>query len=247
MRILYIPNHNKETYIDTFFKTRYPESLIEKKPELIIVSGGDGSLLHAIQDYKYLKVPFFGIAAGTKNFLMNNIEIEDIQKIFKRKFNIIKASTLKVSVNRICSNNTKNIIFESSVTNDIVLGGEIMDFNTFNIENKIIKSMGIVISTPLGSTAFHYNNWGKIIKNIDSNEIGVATIVSDRSQKINKIINLKKSIEIKILSERSIVSLFIDGTTKIFKLKYGDIIEIKRNEPIELCIIDKKGFEKKRK
>ena len=236
--ILYIPNHNKTTKIDKKFK-KYTK---EKNPDIIIVSGGDGSLLHAIQSYRYLNTPFLGVAAGTKNFLMDKINEKTIKKLIKDKisYKIVKISTIRVKVNRKRTNDTDNIIFESSAINDIVIGSSIMDFNTFSYKNKIIKGMGIIISTPIGSTGFNLNNGGKVIKDLESNVVAISTIASEDNffeiEKNNQIQNIE------ILSERNNVKLFIDGTAKIFELKKGDIVSFERDSIIELIKIREKDL-----
>jgi len=131
--ILYIPTFNKVTDIDNYFFIHKNKAITEKKPKLIMVSGGDGSLLHAIQDYNHLGVPFFGIAAGTKNFLMNEISLEEIKDLDTKKFQKIEVSTLKVKVKRNRTNETTNIVFKAIAMNDIVLGNRIMDFNSFEV------------------------------------------------------------------------------------------------------------------
>jgi NAD+ kinase len=43
-----------------------------ENPNLILAIGGDGTMLHAIQDHWRKRVPFFGINAGHLGFLMND-------------------------------------------------------------------------------------------------------------------------------------------------------------------------------
>lgn len=50
-----------------FEKYSHPE-----RPDCVLVLGGDGSMLHAIQKYWRLRVPFFGINAGHLGFLLNS-------------------------------------------------------------------------------------------------------------------------------------------------------------------------------
>jgi len=252
MKILYIPTFNKVTDIDLYFKDS--DTLLEQDPDVILVSGGDGSLLHAIQNYKFLEKPFLGVAAGTKNFLLNKITLEEIKSLenmdlseFERTYEFEKVSALKVIVNRKCSNGCNNIVFRSEVINDIVLGGSIMDYNVFNVKNyseENIKGMGLLISTPLGSTAFNINNGGKVIKHLDSSKVSFATIVADLN--FEKIIPYDSIGDIVIKSERSTCSLFIDGTTKIFNLKYGDIISVSKSNSTVIGIKNKEAFREKR-
>ena len=45
-----------------------------EKAEVIIVIGGDGSLLHALHNYIDLNIPFYGINSGSIGFLMNKFD-----------------------------------------------------------------------------------------------------------------------------------------------------------------------------
>ena len=45
---------------------------IEEKENYIEAKGGDGTLIKAIHKFKDKNKPFFGIAAGTFNFMMND-------------------------------------------------------------------------------------------------------------------------------------------------------------------------------
>lgn len=45
-----------------------------RNPNLILVLGGDGSMLHAIQKHWRRRLPFFGVNAGHLGFLLNNAD-----------------------------------------------------------------------------------------------------------------------------------------------------------------------------
>ena len=79
MRIKYIGKHTpKSKKLYKYIEENHPEYINEENPELIIVAGGDGSMLHAIQDYSYFNVPFFGIGMGTLDFIMNEVSNPEI-------------------------------------------------------------------------------------------------------------------------------------------------------------------------
>lgn len=249
--ILYIPTFNKTTEVDNYFLRHKTKAITEKKPECILVSGGDGSLLHAIQDYNYMKVPFFGIAAGTKNFLMNELSPKEITKIKIEDLNIIEAYTLKIKVKRKRSNGSKKTVFKAIAMNDIVIGNRIMDYNNFKIKGVKktqfnIKGMGLVFSTAIGSTAFFYNNGGKIIKRIEEGLIGIASIVTEKEKSFNIHKRIKEKISVRIDSERSSCSIYIDGETQVFELKKGDIIELRNGPRVKICFKDINDFFKRR-
>ena len=63
----------KELY--NYFTPTPPET-----SDLIIVIGGDGSMLHALHHYMDLNIPFYGINSGSVGFLMNNFHIQNFSK-----------------------------------------------------------------------------------------------------------------------------------------------------------------------
>ncbi len=52
----------------------------EKSPDIIIVIGGDGTMLHAIRQYWRKRVPFYGINTGHLGFLLNEAPLAFGQK-----------------------------------------------------------------------------------------------------------------------------------------------------------------------
>ena len=73
--------------------------------DLIIVIGGDGSMLHALHNYMHLDIPFYGINAGSVGFMMNKFHIENFKEnrvyiflilIFLKKLNNLEELTLKI-------------------------------------------------------------------------------------------------------------------------------------------------------
>lgn len=288
MNILYIPSHNKETAIDSFFKEHYPETLTCKSPDFILVSGGDGSMLHAIQDYIHLNVPFFGIAAGTLNFLMNKIEnpsfinpypslstdnvlpdpdsevfssLKNLSK-FLLNLEIIRTNLLNIKIERQKSNKEWYTVFKAFAANDIVIGNSIMDFNEFLVKRKFIESMdnqnidfsefsfkgmALCVSTPLGSTAFHYNNGGKIIENLDKKEIAISSVVAERDKAFEEKFILKNKLVVKLVSNRVESAVYIDGQTKVFKISCNDKIVIKQGNEVKLAFISSNDFLNKRR
>ena len=249
-KILYIPTFNKETEFDSFIKEQHPSFIKETNPDIILVSGGDGSLLHAIQDFSYMNIPFFGIANGTVNFLMNKIHgfyFEDFLKKLN-SFDFLTASKIKISIKRMRSNETYYKVFETEAINDIVLGNGIMDFHSFNIKENLtefdLSGLGILISTAVGSTAFNYNNNGPVLK-LNSNEIIFSSLISEKEKQFQKILE-PRNISIKLKSSRQKCFVFIDGQSNVFELKRNDIVEISKGSNIELGFIDKNILFEKR-
>jgi len=251
MKIKYIGNHtekSKELYKYIF--ENHPKYISEKNPDLIIVAGGDGSMLHAIKDYSYLNVPFFGIGMGTLDFLMN--EISNPKKLMKTIINkdldIVYSRSMSVRVKR-----DNKIIYSGLSTNDIMLGNGIMDYHKFNINTEdhsfndyLINGQSLIVSTAIGSTAISYNNGAAVIPSLDWDLFAFSSVLSEKSKQFNKFIRSNQEISIDILSERQDCKLFVDGMASIIKLNKNDKVILRRGKKIKFAFLNYEEFELKR-
>lgn len=252
MRIKAIVNRSDERqkhYIN-YLEEKWPSLFTEENPEMFFVVGGDGAMLHAHKNNQFSNIPFFGKGLGTLNFIMNNFSNDD--EIISGLLNgdispkIFNTPKIKASV-KIHSIDQDIAI---AAINDIVIGGNIMDWNTFELTSKMgsfdhykMQGAGICIATPLGSTAFSLNNNGTMLP-IDSSLWCVTSVVS--SCNINELMK-PQWIKIKVKSTRCRPSIFIDGTTTSIELNYGDEIFIEKTEDtFQLALLDSHDFFNKR-
>ena len=71
-RLLLVADDRNERAVA--WKQRFARYAVDDDPNLIVVFGGDGSMLHAIQQHWRRRVPFFGINAGHLGFLLNDAQ-----------------------------------------------------------------------------------------------------------------------------------------------------------------------------
>lgn len=254
MRILFLGEYTeKAKELHTLVKNQYPQFLIEEQPELIIVAGGDGSIIRAVHKEMSKNIPFFGVGKGTLNFLMN--DIKDFEELIESNFynlGILETKCIEetrcIEVN-IVKSNGETYTYQS--VNEVALGGTIMGYHTFSLttednsyENHSFKSEKIVISSPLGSTAYHYNNDGVIIPDLSYPIYGVTSGVGPKDEKLNMFVK-EQNIELKIKFTRDICYVFVDGINMI-DFEVGDKIILTPGKTIRLSFLDKKGFRIKR-
>lgn len=248
MKIKYVQNDDQRSEgFNKLIKESYTEFIKEDNPDLILVSGGDGSLLHAIQNYNHFQAPFLGRSAGTLNFLMNKFSddrriINDL--INKRlSLNYIKTRGIKVSI----ENQDRDKQTLGTAVNDVVFGSSIMGYHSFKLNSKDfsfrnfkLKGTGICISTELGSTAYNFNLGGPVLP-LGSNlwtVVGVAT---------NRYLNdILKSQEMVIECINDSFFVFIDGIKTQKQLEKGDKIILNQGSQAKIAFFDKSGFLKKR-
>lgn len=132
-----------------------------------LVGGGDWFMLDTIKKrYKPIteakKSPFFlGINCGNLWFLLNTIKkVEDIPR-FEKDISIIKIQFMKVTIV------TATETFVRYAINDVVIWNSIIDYFTVTVEMEkeriAITGTGLLVTTPLWSTAYWLGNGGPLM------------------------------------------------------------------------------------
>jgi len=240
MRIKYIVNKDPRVKeYNNLITNNFPLLLTEKKPELCLVAGGDGAMLHAIHDTIDTDIPYLGKALGTFNFLMNNID-DDISIIKSLLNNSIKIETFTTYAIKAYLNG-KEI---GQAVNDVILGNKLYDYFTFNISTESkdlddfeVKGSGVCISTAIGSTAFNYNNGGRILP-LDSDFLSITGVVCNRY--LNDILPFD-NIHIKSNGAK----IYLTNSNS-YKLTEKDTLLLKKGSEIKIAFINKEDFLKRR-
>jgi NAD+ kinase len=252
MKIKYrISKDKRAKYINALVENNFPEMITERHPDLIFVPGGDGAILHAIQEFNHLKVPFFGLAAGSLNFLMNEIpfsELTDFLEDLKNdKISIQETETTKIKVTLLREGGEK--IKVGQAINEVVIGSSLMGYHYFSVSssdgsfnNFEMKGSGICISTDLGSTGYNFNLGGAILP-LGSDLWSISGIVCNRY--LSDILNTKK-ISIKCLSKKPKAHIYLDGIVQKLKIKHSDTILLQRGDKVKIAFYNKKNFFEKR-
>lgn len=215
-----------------FIKDKYDKSkYIKEHSTYIECKGGDGTLLRGIKHLRHLGKPFFGIGAGTLNFLMN--PEHEISPTAKYKiFNLIKVKVYYTwETDGVNGLTTVPAISEFQSFNEIFISEENgwVDFDC-NDDDEILgnfKGSGLIVSTAQGSTGINKNNNGVILP-LSSNDWSITGDKTNR--KINYVLE-NNDIDIKVKS-RGIVNLYIDGKNNKVEnisrvvLSKGDIVEV---------------------
>jgi NAD+ kinase len=227
---------NKLYIQDEYDKNKF----IDAQGDLIIAQGGDGTILKAINKFKYLNKPFFGIGVGTLNFLMNsNNKVSDSAKY--KKFRLIKVKITFLTPNILGNLEEKIEIYQGF--NEIFISEENgwIDFHCHDQDYILgnFKGSGLIISTPQGSTGINKNNGGVILP-LSSKDWSITGDKTNR--KINYVLKQKK-ISIKVKS-RGKVNIFIDGNNN--KIENVVNVEISKGDKITVIFNNYKEFKRKR-
>ncbi len=217
---------------EQFLTKKQKPTPIKNNCDLIIVIGGDGSLLNCIRKTIDTKVPILGIHKGKLGFLadlnFNKIK-SNLIKILSGEFIAEERNLLQAEIKR---NHQKTITYPAA--NDIVLyNGKIpklIEFQIF-INNQFVVELradGLIVATPTGSTAYSLSAGGPILyptlKNLTLVPLYPHTLSSRPI-----VVSEDSLIELKILNQEKNIDcgLSFDGQKNII-LQPGDQIIINK-------------------
>ncbi|CUO57560.1 NAD(+)/NADH kinase [Clostridium sp. NSJ-49] len=214
---------------------------IDEELDLIIVLGGDGTILGVARDindkYNY---PILGVNIGNLGFLAS-IEIDNLdyalKKIKNNEFIIQERILLE------CESNIEGNFEVNKALNDIVIArgtlSRMMKFKVF-IDDKLyytFKGDGLIISTPTGSTAYSFSAGGPFVYP-DMDVITITPICPHTKSMQPIVLNSKSKIEIKADSYSEEIYLTFDGQKSLKNIDKS-IIKIKKaKENAKILLLD---------
>jgi NAD+ kinase len=144
-----------------------PPADIASRAELVVVLGGDGTLLLAAQILAGREVPILGVNVGSLGF-MTEIPVAEMQAMVDRAlagdFKTEPRSKLRVQLVR-----ESRTLLDTEVLNDAVIKvgalAKIIDIEAAmdGVPLTKYKADGIILSTPTGSTAYALSTGGPIV------------------------------------------------------------------------------------
>ncbi len=133
------------------------------KPNVIVVIGGDGELLHALHNYRHLNVPFYGVNAGSIGFLMNEVTPEEFSTNLRAATETLIYPLEMEAVDIHGKNHSAMAFNEVSIfrlTNQAAKFRIKLDGIT-RMESLVAD--GALVSTPAGSSAYNSSAGGAIV------------------------------------------------------------------------------------
>jgi len=145
----------------------YPRKSIPPLVNLIVVLGGDGTLISVARKVGDLRVPILGVNLGSLGFL-TEITLAELfpvlESVVKGEFSVTSRMMLDAVVRR-----DGEEVGRYRVLNDVVINkgalARIIDMEAWVDDNYLttFKADGLIISTPTGSTAYNMAAGGPII------------------------------------------------------------------------------------
>lgn len=223
-----------------------PLDEIYNTADLLVVLGGDGTMLEAARRAAISKTPILGINLGRLGF-MTELELDEVKLIsalFDGNYEIDERSMLAVNMYDVRGNKK----LSSFALNDAVISsGAVarlvdLELSEGGTQINIYRGDGLIIATPTGSTAYSMSAGGSIVD--PRLKCFCVTPICPHSLTARPLIFPDSaSIEIKNICERE-KSLFltVDGRTS-YELFRGEKVCITKSEKTTRLIkIKERGF-----
>ncbi len=134
-----------------------------EEADTICVLGGDGTMLHALHDFADYQAPIFGMNLGTLGFLLNRHSREDlVKRIETAKRFTIHPLAMKATDRH--GNTHEELAFnEVSILRETHNSAKIKIIVNDVVRLKELVCDGVLVSTPVGSTAYNSSAGGPIL------------------------------------------------------------------------------------
>lgn len=203
---------------------------IPAQVELIIVLGGDGTLLSVARLVGHHQVPILGVNLGGLGFL-TEITLDELYQVLERilegDFTADERVVLNTAVIRRGERLTEFMVLNDAVINKGALARIIDLETTINGEYlTTFKSDGLIISTPTGSTAYNLSAGGPIV--YPSLHCIIITPICPHTL-TNRPIMIPDDVVVRAVlkSKQQEVVLTLDGQQG-FILEFEDVVEVKK-------------------
>lgn len=222
-----------------------PADELAEKSDLIIVVGGDGTLLHASRAAAQCGVPLLGINLGRLGFMVD-VTPDDMHQALDSVLGgeYVRDDRLMLSTTLLGEGQDEAAILG---LNDTVVRNRdfarVLEFDTY-IDGQFIshhRADGIIIATPTGSTAYALSGGGPVLHpSLDS--FALVPICPHTLSDRPLIVNAKHAIEVVISSDISTEALVTCDGQWNRELRAGDRVRI---EPASqrLQIIHPPGYD----
>lgn len=205
-------------------------SSLREECSLLLVIGGDGTILSAVRALHGRSIPILGVNLGTKGF-MTALEADEFDKILcaaRGEYRISERMMLDIAIER-----EGEIIYSDHALNDAVIHGygECINITAFCDSDRMItySGDGVIVSTPTGSTGYSMSAGGPIVEP-EAAAFIVTPICAHSIGAKPFVIGAQKIISVtteKLHTRRAYLS--VDGNS-VLDLASGDKMLIRRSE-----------------
>ena len=235
--VSWLKDHKVECFVEPDMAQSVPHPSLDKEEmpravDMVVVLGGDGTLLAAARTLRKKRIPLLGVNLGGLGFL-TEITLDELypmlEAILRGDYKTDERMLLDIRVWR-----KEKIIDEFTVLNDVVINkgalARIIELET-SVDNAYLTTFradGLVIATPTGSTGYSLSAGGPIV--YPSLKSIIITPICPHNLTNRPIIVPKEAaIGVTLRSGDAEVFLTLDGQVG-FKMRLHDRIEVQMGE-----------------
>lgn len=204
---------------------------IREQATLVVVLGGDGTLISVARLFSGRQVPVVGVNLGSLGFL-TEITVEELYPVLEQCLTSSPRITERMMLDVVVTREDA-IISRCQVLNDAVINKGALA-RIIDLEVKVnslflttFKADGLIISTPTGSTGYSLSAGGPIVQPLMQCVL-ITPICPHTLTNRPIVISDESVIRIKVKSSfDEMVYLTLDGQVGV-ELQEGDTIEIRR-------------------
>lgn len=206
--------------------------------DMVVVLGGDGTLLSVARLVGDLRTPILGVNLGSLGFLTEITRPElfpMLEQVVEGNFTVSERMRLLAVIRR-----NGEEVARYRVLNDVVINkgalARIIDMETWVDDNYLttFKADGLIVSTPTGSTGYSLAAGGPIIYPGNHCHL-ISPICAHTLTNRPIVVSDEAMIRIEVKSHNEDVVLTADGQEGM-PLKGGDIVELRKSNHCTLLI-----------
>ena len=213
--------------------------------DLAVVFGGDGSVLRAAHQMGIRQKPVIAVHLGTLNFLAT-IRAEELTALLDKpdllRLSVTEHLMLSCSLSRKSDASGAEKILSETVLNEVLVSGRsrerVLELD-LAIDGEWVtayRADGLLVSTPIGSTAHNLSAGGPIIRK-ETDAIVLSPISPHTLSNRPLVDSPDRCYEIRVKQSAVLV---LDGTEPVI-IEPGDVILIRRS-PYTFKMIDVPGY-----
>ncbi len=202
-----------------------------QKVELVVVLGGDGTMLRALRRTLGTGRPVVGVNFGDVGFLTSikaeRLE-EGLERVFAGDYAVAEVPTLDIEVGAESHVAINDLVVASSIIGRMIqlgwsVGGEDLG---------VVPCDGVLCSTPSGSTGYNLSNGGPVLVwGIDAQ---VVTFIAPHSLHARSlVVPRSRQVEIENRTEDVPASMLVDGRP-VGELAFGERVVVRVGEQSSL-------------
>jgi NAD+ kinase len=212
--------------------TTFPDvTSLAREVELLLVFGGDGTMLSAARAVAGLPTPILGVNIGSLGFLTeipSSSVTEELPAIWKGTYSIEERPLLEAT-----GNLAQDKLFQVALNDFVVSRGATSRLIELEVQVNgepltHYRADGLIISSPTGSTAYSLAAGGAIVSP-DASILALTPICPHTLSNRSVIVSSDSVITVKVLSQKLEIFLTADGQVQL-PLFYGNEINIRKSQ-----------------